>query len=45
MSTNCEIIIDCLRVINYAVQQNCIPFVRSIKVFNGTGASLDNCVF
>lgn len=43
MSANCEIKIDCLKVINYAVQQNRIPFVRSIQVYNGTDSALENC--
>lgn len=43
MSANCEIKIDCLKVINYAVQQNRIPFVRSIQVYNGADSALENC--
>ncbi len=43
MSANCEIKIDCLKIINYEVQQNRIPFVRSIQVYNGTDSALENC--
>ena len=44
MCSNSEIKVDCLKVINYAIQQNRIPFVRSIQLFNSSEAALENCV-
>lgn len=43
MSTNCELNIDCLNVINYAIQQNRIPIVRNIQLFNGTESVIEKC--
>lgn len=44
MCSYSEIKVDCLKVINYAIQQNRIPFVRSVQLFNGLEAPLENCV-
>lgn len=43
MNTKCELNVDCLKVVNYAIQQNRIPFVRSIQLYNGLDTVLQKC--
>ena len=43
MPTKSEIKVDCLSVINYAIQQNRIPLIRSVQLFNGSDSTLNNC--
>ena len=42
MNVKYELEVDCLKVVNYAIQQNRIPLFRGIRLFNGSDTALSN---